>query len=373
MTAYDGLRVLPAEAEPENLGRTPQRFSPSAQRAVLSSVSVDGSRLDFQGRLAALGQPTLCRSEIEIFQINLGKLCNMSCRHCHVDAGPDRSDAMMDAVTVEACLRALERTGAHTVDLTGGAPELHPQFRYIVESARARGKHVIDRCNLTVLLTRRMEDLPEWLAHHEVEVVCSLPHYAALNTDTQRGEGTFSKSIEALRRLNAVGYGQGDPRRRLTLMSNPAGAFLAAPQASVEADWRRALTTRYGVSFDRLFALNNMPISRFLEWLTERDQLETYMTRLTRAFNPAAVDGLMCKNTLSVSWDGYVYDCDFNQMLDMKVSGGNGGMRIDDFDPHALGARSIRTGTHCFGCTAGAGSSCSGATTPQSDPTRSDP
>lgn len=333
---------------------------PEAQLRVLNQLQLEATNFDKQ--LAQAGWPKLTRAPLEIFQINVGKLCNMTCRHCHVDAGPDRTDAMMDEVTLEACLRALDKTSAHTVDLTGGAPELHPQFRYLVSEARKRGKHVIDRCNLTILLTHKNKDLPEWLAAHEVEVVCSLPHYAARNTDAQRGDGTFEKSIEALHRLNQAGYGQGDPKRCLTLMSNPAGAFLAPNQALVESEWKQALKQKYDISFDRLFALNNMPISRFLEWLLEKGQLETYMQRLTNAFNPQTISGLMCRNTISISWDGWVYDCDFNQMLDMAVSHNQKRLHIKDFDPKLFEHESILTASHCFGCTAGAGSSCSGAT-----------
>ncbi|MEO1338966.1 MAG: arsenosugar biosynthesis radical SAM (seleno)protein ArsS, partial [Myxococcota bacterium] len=250
----------------------------------------------------------------------------------------------------------------HTVDLTGGAPELHPDFRYLVDEAKKRGKHVIDRCNLTILLTRKHADLPEWFAERGVEVVCSLPHYGERNTDAQRGDGTFEKSIEALQRLNKAGYGKGDPNRRLTLMSNPAGAFLSGNQVNMEREWKRALERKFNVTFDRLFALNNMPISRFLEWLLETGNLQAYMQRLTNAFNSATVAGLMCRNTISISWDGYVYDCDFNQMLDMKVADDASPMRIEDFDPSRFQAERVRTAAHCFGCTAGSGSSCGGAT-----------
>ncbi len=330
------------------------------QLRVLGELEAKGEAFD--DRLAATGHAKLMRSQLEIFQINLGKLCNMTCRHCHVDAGPDRTDAMMSEDTVDACLAALDRTEAHTVDLTGGAPELHPAFRRLVSEARRRGKHVIDRCNLTILLTRRMEDLPSWLAEHGVEVVCSLPHYGQRNTDAQRGDGTFEKSIEALRRLNQVGYGQGDPDKVLTLMSNPAGAFLSGDQRLMEGEWKRELDRRFGLRFDRLFALNNMPISRFLEWLLESGNLEAYMERLTNAFNPATIDGLMCRNTISISWDGFVYDCDFNQMLDMKVQAESGALHIRDFDPAAFERQRILTAHHCYGCTAGSGSSCGGAT-----------
>lgn len=323
----------------------------------------DGSGYEFDQKLAEHGWTELRPAELEYFQINLGKLCNMTCRHCHVDAGPDRTEENMDLETVSACLRALDQTSAHTVDLTGGAPELNPHFRHLVAEAKRRGKHVIDRCNLTILLTKRMEDLPAWLAEHEVEVVCSLPHHGERNTDAQRGDGTFEKSIEALRRLNAVGYGQGDPKRRLTLMSNPAGAYLAGNQALMEREWKRSLERRHGVAFDRLIALNNMPIARFLEWLLETGNMEAYMERLVNAFNPATVGGIMCRNTISIGWDGLVYDCDFNQMLDMAVSGKTQArLHVRDFDLAEFQARRILTAPHCFGCTAGAGSSCGGAT-----------
>jgi len=305
---------------------------------------------------------TLRPAAVEIFQINVGKLCNMTCRHCHVDAGPDRTAEMMSRETVELCLAALDRTAAATVDITGGAPELNPHFRYLVEQCVRRGKRVIDRCNLTVLLTGPCRDLPAWFAERGVEIVCSLPHYRKRNTDLQRGDGTFEKSIEALERLNAVGYGQGNPRLRLTLMHNPAGAYLAGDRASMEREWKQGLKDNYGVSFDALIALNNMPISRFLEWLEASGNLHAYMETLVNAYNPATVAGLMCRNTLSVGWDGRLYDCDFNQMLELDARYADGERaHIRDFDPARLAARSIVTARHCFGCTAGAGSSCGGA------------
>jgi radical SAM/Cys-rich protein len=334
--------------------------SPVTQLAQLEDLNAE---LDFNARLAAAGWPDLGPAPLEIFQINLGKLCNMTCRHCHVDAGPDRSDAMMSRETIESCLRALDRTTAHTVDLTGGAPELHPEFRYVVEQAVGRGKHVVDRCNLSVLLLPRSAGLIDWLGERGVEIVASLPHYRKRNTDAQRGDGAYDKSIEALRRLNAAGYGKGDPRRMLTLMSNPAGAFLAPSQAAVEQEWKSAMQREWGITFDRLFALNNMPISRFLEWLVDTGNLESYMQRLVTGFNPAAVAGLMCRNTISVSWDGHLYDCDFNQMLELDARPADREMRVDEFDPVAWQSRRIVTKAHCFGCTAGAGSSCGGATT----------
>jgi radical SAM/Cys-rich protein len=326
-------------------------LAPAAQQLrILQQLPIAG----FRARL----QP----SAIDIFQINLGKLCNMTCRHCHVDAGPDRSDQMMSRETVDQCLAALDRTGAGVVDLTGGAPELNPHFRYLVEQCVARGKRVMDRCNLTVLLTGPCRDLPQWFAERGVEVVCSLPHYRRRNTDLQRGDGTFEKSIEALKRLNAAGYGRGDPRLRLTLVHNPAGAFLAGDQASMEKEWKDGLDAHHGVSFDSLIALNNMPISRFLEWLQQSGNLQAYMQLLVNAYNPSTLAGLMCRNTLSVGWDGRIYDCDFNQMLELEARYPDGrAAHIRDFDPAALQARAIVTARHCFGCTAGAGSSCGGA------------
>jgi len=299
---------------------------------------------------------------IDIFQINVGKLCNMTCLHCHVDAGPDRTAEVMSRETMDLCLAALDRTNARTVDITGGAPELNPHFRYLIDACLERGKHLMDRCNLTVLLTGPCRDLPEWFAARGVEIVCSLPHYRKRNTDVQRGEGTFEKSIEALRRLNAAGYGKGDPRLRLTLMHNPVGAFLTGDQASMEREWKEGLAANHGVSFDALIALNNMPISRFLEWLESSGNLERYMELLVNAYNPATVQGLMCRNTLSVGWDGRLYDCDFNQMLELEARYPDGRpAHVRDFEPAKLAARTIVTARHCFGCTAGAGSSCGGA------------
>jgi radical SAM/Cys-rich protein len=341
--------------------------SPSYQIDTLEAVDLaeHPSRGLFESAVAGCTQDGLRAASIEIFQINVGKLCNMTCRHCHVDAGPDRWQDMMDRETVDACLEALDRTDAHTVDVTGGAPELSPHFRYLVEQCVARGKHVIDRCNLTVLLLPRNRDLPEWFAERGVEVVWSLPHYRRRNTDAQRGDGSFVKSIEAIGRLNEAGYGKGDPKRRLTLVVNPVGAVLTGDQASMEREWRRGLERDHGLTFDGLIALNNMPIARFLEWLEESGNLSTYMELLVNTFNPTTVAGLMCRNTLSVSWDGMIHDCDFNQMLNLP-SRLNGGppVHVSEFRPDAAEGRPIITGRHCFGCTAGAGSSCGGALDP---------
>jgi len=343
---------------------------PKEQIASLERVSL--GHLPFGGKfpaaVAASGAGSLAAGAIEILQMNLGKLCNMTCRHCHVDAGPDRWRENMGWETIEACLDALDRTDAHTVDLTGGAPELNPEFRYLVNQCVARGKHVIDRCNLTVLLLRRCSDLPEFFAERGVEVVCSLPHYRRRNTDAQRGEGAFEKSIRALALLNECGYGSGDPDRVLTLMVNPVGALLTGDQCSMEREWKRGLERNHGLRFDRLIALNNMPIARFLEWLEASGNLESYMELLVNSYNPATVRGLMCRNTLSISWDGRIFDCDFNQMLELDSQGLNGSsMRIEDFDPTNIEGRQVVTGRHCFGCTAGAGSSCGGALHDTSD------
>jgi len=319
---------------------------------------------DFDATMSAAGLSRLSPVPLEIFQINLGKLCNMTCRHCHVDAGPDRTDALMDRATVEACLSALDRTPAHTVDLTGGAPELNSNFRFLVAEAAVRGKHIIDRCNLTVLLIPSLRDLPAFLAERGAEVVCSLPNVRRRSTDAQRGDGTWEKSIRALHLLNEHGYGDGDPRRRLTLVTNPTGAFLFGDQNAMEREWKDILEREHGVRFDRLIALTNMPIARFLDWLEVTGNLQRYMELLVNAFNPATVAGLMCRNTLSVAWNGRVFDCDFNQMLDLGVSLDHGApLHIRDFNLERWNSRSIVTGRHCFGCTAGAGSSCGGATT----------
>jgi radical SAM/Cys-rich protein len=353
-------------ASPRSMTSLLQRRSPLAspnyQTSILDGLDLDQTahQGDFATAIAAHGYAKLQPAQLEILQINVGKLCNMTCRHCHVDAGPDRREIMSRA-TIDACLQLLDRTPVHTVDITGGAPELNPHFRYLVEQCVARGKQVIDRCNLTVLLLPTLQDLPAWLAKNHVEVVCSLPHYRQRNTDAQRGDGTFTQSIAALKQLNQVGYGKGDPARRLTLMSNPVGAFLASGTASLEQEWQAGLLKHQDVTFDRLIALNNMPISRYLEWLEQSGNLQRYMEVLVNEFNPATVNGLMCRNTLSVSWDGRLFDCDFNQMLELECQTAEGKMQIQDIDLAALSQRQILTGRHCFGCTAGAGSSCGGA------------
>lgn len=311
--------------------------------------------MNFAEALRGAGLLPLRPTKIEILQINVGKLCNQVCKHCHVDAGPTRTERMTRE-TAQLCIDALARTSIPTVDVTGGAPELNANFRWLVEEARALGRHVMDRCNLTVLELPAYRDLPEFFAEHRVEVVCSLPHYRALNTDRQRGEGVYEKSIAALKRLNALGYGDGKSGLRLVLVMNPVGAFLPGGQLTLEAEWKRELLKNHGIVFDNLYCITNMPIRRFREWLEESGNYEQYMERLVNAFNPVAAAGVMCRSTLSVGWDGQLYDCDFNQMLEMPIG------HIRDFDLARLEARAIRVAEHCFGCTAGAGSSCGGTT-----------
>jgi radical SAM/Cys-rich protein len=327
-----------------------------AQRRRLAAVPLARS---FESALDGAGLFPLLATGIEVLQVNLGRKCNQTCRHCHVDAGPDRTETMLPAV-VEACLRVLAEAGIPTLDLTGGAPELHPAFRAIVERAGALGRRVIDRCNLTVTRLPNYRWIPPFLARHRVEVTASLPYFQARQTDAQRGDGVFEESVVALRELNALGYGRPGSGLVLNLVTNPVGAFLPPDQRAAERDWKRELERRYGIVFDRLFTITNMPISRFLEHLDEKGQTEAYLARLVRGFNPAAASGVMCRSILSVAWDGTLHDCDFNQMLELPL--GEGLPRdIRDFDPARLARRRIALGPHCFGCTAGAGSSCGGA------------
>ena len=332
---------------------------PTHQISLLDGVPLqDELGGDFDKHLARAGAFPLRSTGIEVFQLNLGRICNQTCAHCHVDAGPDRTEDM-SLETAEACMRVLAATDIPTVDITGGAPEMSGAFRYLVEESRRLGRKVMDRCNLTILLTRPYADLPEFLGRHEVEVVSSLPHYRQINTDRQRGDGVFEQSIEALKLLNAVGYGR-DPKLRLVLVTNPVGAYLPAGQASLEEEWKREMKRLYDVDFDALYAITNMPISRYLEWLEGSGHLQDYMQRLVDSFNPAAASGVMCRNTLSVDWQGHFYDCDFNQMLGLKTAEGTP-RHVSEFDLARLQERRIVTGRHCFGCTAGAGSSCGGS------------
>ena len=333
--------------------------SPQEQLRILDSGECGVKRFD--DALFEAGMDPLAAAGISVLQINTGKLCNQTCKHCHVDAGPDRTAENMSRATFELCLRAIRQIGRPVVDLTGGAPELNPHFRWFVKRVRELKCHVIDRCNLTVLLLAPQRGLAEFLAEHRVEVIASLPYYLAQRTDAQRGDGVFGKSLVALRKLNALGYGVPGSGLELNLVYNPTGAFLPPNQAALEADFRHELRSRYDVEFNSLYTITNMPISRYLEFLIASGNFRRYMERLANAFNPVAATGVMCRTTLSVGWDGTLYDCDFNQMLELEVS--NAVPRhIRDFELAKFAARRVVTGQHCYGCTAGTGSSCGGAT-----------
>lgn len=343
---------------PTLAGTQHQLASAAEQLRILNQPGVP--RKPFDEALAGSGLHPLCATGIQVFQINVGKLCNQTCHHCHVDAGPDRREIMTREIA-ELCLKKLAATDIPVVDITGGAPELNPNFRWLVEEARRQGRQVMDRCNLTVLLLPSQAGLAEFLAAHRVEVVASLPHHTAERTDAQRGEKVFEKSIEAMRLLNSFGYGADGSGLTLNLVYNPTGAFLPPAQHAIEADFRRELRQRHGVEFNDLYTITNMPISRFLEFLLRTGNYDGYMRRLIQAYNREAAAGVMCRYTLSVGWDGRLYDCDFNQMIDLTVNHG-APAHIRDFDFASLARRRIVTGQHCYGCTAGSGSSCGGVT-----------
>lgn len=315
---------------------------------------------DFDAELDRRGLPPLTRGEVTTLQVNVGRLCNQACHHCHVEAGPKRTEVMGRAVA-ERVIALLEASPAvATLDLTGGAPELNPHFRRLVTEARRLGRQVIDRCNLTVLLEPDMEDLADFLATHDVEVTASLPCYGAENVDAQRGRGVFDRSIVALQRLNALGYGRAGSTRVLNLVYNPGGPFLPPPQQRLEERYREELRARFGIEFHRLFTLTNMPIRRFADLLERSGRQAEYVGLLVDHFNDETLAGVMCRSLVSVAWDGGLFDCDFNQILDLGA--GAGAATVFALDSlAALAGRPIATGSHCFGCTAGAGSSCQGA------------
>ena len=313
----------------------------------------------FDPTLRHHGLPPLAATSLDVLQVNVGRVCNQTCRHCHVDAGPDRREVMSRDV-MQACLDAIQQHSFSTLDITGGAPEMNPHFRWLVAHARPRVARIIDRCNLTILLAPGFDDLPEFLAEHRVEVVASLPCYLEQNVDAQRGEGVFAKSLEALRRLNDLGYGASGSGLILNLVYNPLGPSLPPDQAQLSVAYHRELAARYGIIFNELFALANLPISRFLDDLLQSGRYDEYQQKLITAFNPAAASGVMCLNTLSVDWQGRLFDCDFNQMLDLELAP-TAPRTIFEFAAAPLANRRIVTGRHCFGCTAGAGSSCQGA------------
>jgi radical SAM/Cys-rich protein len=324
----------------------------------------NGELPTFKEKLEELDSYPLKPTGIEILQVNLGYMCNQVCKHCHVDAGPDRKEIMTKEY-MEIILDVLRKTNIHTLDLTGGAPEMNPDFRWFVSQARNTTpvKEIIVRSNLTIIrANKKYYDLPEFFKEHDIHVISSLPFYQKGKTDSQRGDGVFSKSIEALQMLNAVGYGKTDSGLLLDLVYNPNGAFLPADQQMLESDFKRELDKMFGIQFNSLFTITNIPISRFLDYLIASGNYEDYMDTLVMAFNPAAAKNVMCRNTISIDYDGYMYDCDFNQMLDMKVAP-KSSQHIKDFDIDKLNNRAIFVHQHCFGCTAGAGSSCQGAVT----------
>lgn len=301
----------------------------------------------------------LRRADTTTLQVNVGKLCNQACHHCHVEAGPQRTESMTRAVAERVIALLAASPHVTTLDLTGGAPELNPNFRWLVDEARRLGRRVIDRCNLTVLLEPSQQDLGEFLAARDVEIVASLPCYAAKNVDEQRGHGTFAKSIAALRQLNALGYGTGSSKV-LNLVYNPNGAFLPPAQATLEARYKVELVEQFAITFDRLFTITNLPIARYADYLDQRGKYDEYMSLLITHLNPQAVAGVMCRSLVSVGWDGTVYDCDFNQMLELPL-GGAPRHTVFELTTLALRGQPIATAAHCFGCTAGAGSSCGGS------------
>lgn len=309
----------------------------------------------FEQRLGAESL-SLRRAGLQTLQINVGRKCNQACRHCHVDAGPWRTE-MVGSAVAERIGQWITRHRPPVVDITGGAPELSEFFRFFVEAASAAGSRVLDRSNLTILSEPEFQDLPEYLAEHRVEIIASLPCYSPENVAKQRGNGVFEKSIDVLRRLNALGYGTRLP---LHLVYNPVGPNLPGPQAELEADYKIELSRNFGITFNQLYTIANQPIARFADDLRRAGKWDEYMQLLTSSFNPATLNGLMCRTTLSVGWMGEVYDCDFNQMLQMQLRNGKP-LFLWDVTPELLERQPIQTGEHCFACTAGCGSSCTGA------------
>ncbi|SDK91098.1 radical SAM/Cys-rich domain-containing protein [Salinimicrobium catena] len=345
------------------LARKNELADPQKQLDFLSNgIFAEGELPLFKEKIAKSGNFPLKPQKLEILQLNLGYMCNQVCSHCHVDAGPDRKE-IMTRETMEQCLEVIRTSGTKTLDLTGGAPEMNPNFRWFVEEAAKAGiEDFIVRSNLTIILAnKKFHDLPEFFKNHNIHVVSSLPFYKKEKTDRQRGKGVFSKSIEALKMLNAVGYGKEGSGLTLDLVYNPAGAFLPTNQEALEKDFKKALFEDFGIEFNQLFSITNLPISRFLEYLIASENYEDYMYALVEAFNPSAVKNVMCTNTLSVGWDGWLYDCDFNQMLSLKVA--SKVKHIKDFNEEQLQDREICISQHCYGCTAGAGSSCQGSLT----------
>ncbi|MER0438367.1 arsenosugar biosynthesis radical SAM (seleno)protein ArsS [Emticicia sp. W12TSBA100-4] len=331
------------------------------QLKVLNDKELLGGNVPlFRDKLEDINLFPLKPTKLEIFQINVGKMCNQVCKHCHVDAGPDRKE-IMTRETMQQCVDIIAKYKFTTLDLTGGAPEMNNNFRWFIEEIRKVDTDIkiIVRCNLTIILANpKYHDLPDFFKKNNIEVVSSLPATSASRTDSQRGDGVFEDSIKALQMLNAVGYGMEGTGLNLNLVYNPAGAFLPAGQAGLEKEFKRVLKSKFNIEFNSLFAITNIPISRYLDYLLVSGNYAAYMEKLVAAYNPVAASNVMCRNTLSIGWDGYLYDCDFNQMLELKVAAK--AKHISEFDYDELSNRSIIVNQHCYGCTAGAGSSCGG-------------
>ena len=332
--------------------------------ALLPLLATTAGDSTFVAALHAHGLAPLARGRTTTLQVNVGRLCNLACHHCHVEAGPKRSEALSPEVADRVLALLAASPTVEVLDLTGGAPEMNPEFRRLVATARARGRRVIDRCNLTILVEPGYDDLAAFLAAQRVEIVASLPCYTEVNVDAQRGRGTFASSLDALRRVNALGYGRPGSALRLDLVYNPLGPSLPPDQRQLETDYRRELRDRFGIEFHHLLTFTNMPIRRFAEQLARLGKSEAYQALLVAHFNPATVEGLMCRTQVSVDWQGRLYDCDFNLMLDLPLAGDAGAVPRTIWDVTSLAelaGGAIATARHCFGCTAGAGSSCSGA------------
>ncbi len=332
---------------------------PNSPLPLVSPSSSPPSTPSFEDALAAHGQAPLTAKSVSTLQVNLGKVCNQTCHHCHVDAGPQRTESMAKD-TIDHIIDVLDRTPQiSTVDITGGAPEMNPHFEHLVRECRIRGRHVIDRCNLTVFYVKGKSHLPKFLAQHKIEIIASLPCYQETNVEQQRGKGVFDRSISALQTLNRLGYGKEGTDLCLHLVYNPLGPSLPPPQVELEQDFKEELLSRYGIQFNRLLTITNMPISRFLKDLQEAGQVDSYYALLKKSFNVATVEDVMCRSLISVGWDGRLSDCDFNQMLDLPLQS-DSPQWIKDFNLFTLEQRPIVVGSHCLGCTAGAGSSCGG-------------
>lgn len=339
--------------------KTLQKEDNQLSEAVFQVKTLENTKeIKFSEKLKGVNLFPLKPTSIEILQINLGKLCNQVCEHCHVDAGPDRKEIMIKEVLLQ-CLEAAKTETIHTVDLTGGAPEMNPDFRWFVSEMSQLGKKVIVRSNLTILTYKKYLDIPQFYADNKVTVISSMPCYSKDNVDKQRGDGVFERSIQALQRLNEVGYGKKDSGLELDLVYNPVGASLPPEQMALELEYKRELKELFNIEFNSLYTITNLPISRFLDFLIKEEKYEEYMDKLINSFNPSAAEGVMCRNTVSVGWDGKLFDCDFNQMLELGIASSS--QNIGDFDSEKLKNRNIILGQHCYGCTAGAGSSCQGS------------